>query len=115
MLRKNNTALFAMYAGDFELAREGSAGRFSKLNPGVRKSATWPSGCRSSPGQAAEAEETYGKLATLPGSAAWFAAAGLADLAMHEGRLADAASILEAAIKSESGRVAAGQAGRHAG
>ena len=38
----------------------------------------------------------------LPGSAKWLAANGLADLAMYEGRLADAAALLDAAIKDES-------------
>jgi tetratricopeptide (TPR) repeat protein len=52
-------------------------------------------------GRPADAGKTYGQLAALPGAAAWFAAGGLADLALYEGRLADAAGILEPAIKAE--------------
>ena len=101
VFRKNNAALYAMYAGEFELA-EKEAAAVLKLNPEFAKAYVATALSQLALDRAADAGKTYQALAALPGAAAWFAAGGLADLALYEGRLADAASILEAAIKAES-------------
>lgn len=100
VLRKNNTALFAMYAGDFELARKEAAGVL-ELNPEFAKAHLAIGLSLLASGNATGSEATYRTLATLPGSAGWFAASGLADVAMYQGRLADAATVLDAAIRNE--------------
>jgi serine/threonine protein kinase/tetratricopeptide (TPR) repeat protein len=98
--RKGNAALYGMYAGDFTFAeKEGAA--VLKLNPEYFKGYVAIGLSQLASGRPADAAKTYEKLATLPGAAAWFGAGGLADLAMYEGRLADAARILEPAIKAE--------------
>jgi len=98
--RKTNAALYGIYAGDFEFAeKEGAA--VLKLNPESFKAYVAIALSQLASGRPAEAAKSYETLATLPGAAAWFAAGGLADLALHEGRLSDAARILEAAISTE--------------
>jgi serine/threonine protein kinase/tetratricopeptide (TPR) repeat protein len=98
--RKTNAALYGIYAGDFEYAeKEGAA--VLKLNPESFKAYVAIGLSQLATGRPAEAAKSYEKLATLPGAAAWFAAGGLADLALYEGRLADASTILDAAIKAE--------------
>jgi serine/threonine protein kinase/tetratricopeptide (TPR) repeat protein len=99
--RKTNAALYGMYAGDFEFARkEGAA--VLKLNPESFKAYVAIGLSQLASGQPADAAKTYEQLAAMPGAAAWFAAGGLADLALYEGRLADAAGTLEPAIKTET-------------
>ena len=101
VFRKTAAALYGMYAGDFEFAeKEGAA--VLKLNPESTKAYVAIGLSQLALGRPADAGKTYERLAALPGAAAWFAAGGLADLALHEGRLADAASLLEAAIKREA-------------
>ena len=83
-----------MYAGDFELARK-EAAAVLEINPEFAKAHVAIGLSQLAADKPAEAEATYRKLGTLPGSASWFAAAGLADAAMYQGRLTDAAGILE--------------------
>jgi tetratricopeptide (TPR) repeat protein len=98
--RKTNAALYGVYAGDFEFAeKEGAA--VLKLNPESFKAYVAMALSQLATGRPAEAAKSYESLAALPGAAAWFAAGGLADLALYQGRLADAAAILEPAIKGE--------------
>jgi tetratricopeptide (TPR) repeat protein len=100
VFRKTAAALYGMYAGDFEFAeKEGAA--VLKLNPESVKAYVAIALSQLALGRPADAAKTYGQLAALPGAAAWFAAGGLADLALYEGRLSDAALILEPAIKAE--------------
>jgi tetratricopeptide (TPR) repeat protein len=97
---KNNAALYGMYAGDFEFAeKEGAA--VLELNPEYFKGYVAIGLSQLASGRPAEATKTYEKLGALPGAATWFAAGGIADLALYEGRLADAARVLEAAVKTE--------------
>jgi tetratricopeptide (TPR) repeat protein len=100
VLRKNNTALFAMYAGDFALAEKEAAGVL-QLNAEFAKAYVAIGLSQLASDKVDDAAQTYRKLDALPGSAKWFAASGLADLAMYEGRLADAAAVLEPAIPAE--------------
>lgn len=100
VLRKNNTALFAMYAGDFDLAMQEAAGVL-EINPEFAKAHVAIGLSLLASGKPAEAEAAFRKLAALQGSGPWFAAAGLADVAMFQGRLGDAAELLAPAIKAE--------------
>ncbi len=100
VLRKNNTALFAMYAGDFDLALSEAAGVL-EINPEFAKAHVAIGLSLLATGKPAEAEAAFQKLAALQGSGPWFAAAGLADVAMYQGRLSAAAALLAPAIKAE--------------
>jgi serine/threonine protein kinase/tetratricopeptide (TPR) repeat protein len=97
---KNNAALYGMYAGDFEFAAK-EAAAVLKLNPEFAKAYVAIGLSQLASDRPADAEKTYQRLAALPGAATWFAAGGLADLALYQGRLSDAAAILEPAIKAE--------------
>jgi len=98
--RKTNAALYGMYAGDFAFAeKEGTA--VLELNPESFKAYIAIGLSQLATGRPLEATKTYETLATQPGAASWFGAGGLADLALYEGRLADAALILESAITRE--------------
>jgi tetratricopeptide (TPR) repeat protein len=98
---KNNAALYALYAGDFVTAQK-EATSVLAINPEHPKGFLTTALSQLATEHAPDAIATYGKMRGLPGSAKWLAANGLADLAMYEGRLADAAALLEPAIKDES-------------
>jgi tetratricopeptide (TPR) repeat protein len=94
VLQRNNLALYAMYAGDFETAiRE--AQNLLQLNPSFAKGLCTLALAQFAQGQIAQATETYNQLRGLSAWGASQAAAGLADMALYGGRLADAAEILE--------------------
>jgi len=100
VFRRNNATLYAMYAGEFDLA-EKEASAVLKMNPEFAKAYVALGMSQLASKRPADAAKTYERLAALPGAAAWFAAGGLADLALYEGRLSDAARVLEEAIKGE--------------
>ncbi|MEW5981888.1 MAG: protein kinase [Acidobacteriota bacterium] len=100
VLRKNNTALFAMYAGDFELAEKEAAGVL-EINSGFAKAYVAIAMAQLATGRPAEADKTWRRLDPLPGSAKWFEALGRADLALYQGRIAEAAALLETALEAE--------------
>lgn len=109
VIRLNNLALFQMYAGDFAGA-ERQARTVLELNPEFPKAHVALALSQLAEGRIPEAEETYRALAALPGAAAFYAASGLADLRLYTGRLAEAASTLEEALKGP----AAGSASQRA-
>jgi eukaryotic-like serine/threonine-protein kinase len=91
MTYRGNLALFAAYAGEFESAeREVRAIQ----QPSARALQALPFSLLGQ-GRLAEAKESYEKLATTGAWGASFAAAGLGDLALYEGRFSDAAQIFE--------------------
>ena len=98
--RKNNAALFAMYAGDFATAEQQARGVL-EINPEFPKAHLAIALAQLATDRPAEAEATYGALGKLPGAAAWMSAAGLADLAVFRGRLKDADRLLTAARAAE--------------
>lgn len=98
VIRRNNVALYAMYAGDFDTAAR-EAEVVLKLQP-FPKAFVALALSRLAQGRVSEAAEAYARLkAVVPGSS--FATAGLADLAFFEGRLGDAAADLESAIAAD--------------
>ena len=96
VLRRNNVALFAMYSGDFETA-EKQANSVLALNKNFAKAYLAIALSQVGSGRPADAEATWLKLKDLA-TGHDFAVLGRADLAMYEGRLTDAASILEPEI-----------------
>jgi tetratricopeptide (TPR) repeat protein len=91
--QRNNLALYAMYAGDFE----GAAGEFRQvleMNPGFEVALVGLALAQLAQGKVEEAEATYGRLAALGPRGASAAAMGRADIAVYQGRLDDAAETL---------------------
>jgi tetratricopeptide (TPR) repeat protein len=97
VLRRSNVALYAMYAGQFETAIT-EATAVHQLNPTHLKAFVTQALSLVALGRPAEARTAYEALAATGGSGATFAAAGLADLAHYDGRLSDAAAILNESI-----------------
>lgn len=104
----NNVALYALYAGEFEnAAREARA--VLELNPSYLKGYVALALSELAQAQPQQAAETYRRLGSVSPLGASFAATGLADLALYEGRTGDAAAILEKAVETDvaSARLAA--------
>jgi tetratricopeptide (TPR) repeat protein len=96
VLRRNNVALFAMYAGDFDTAEKEAVGVLA-VNPDFAKAYFAMAMSQLATGRPVDAEATWQQLKTKP-TGFDLAAQGRADMAVYEGRLSDAASILEEAI-----------------
>ncbi len=99
--QRNNVALYAMYAGDFERA----VPEFRKvldMNPRFDVALVGLALAQLAQGRVDEAASTYGRLEALGPREASTAAMGRADLAVYEGRLRDASTLLaEAAARDE--------------
>jgi eukaryotic-like serine/threonine-protein kinase len=102
VLYLNNYGLFAMYAGDFDTAIHESE-RLLKLNPGFEKAYICLGISQLAQGDETAAAETYSKVAPLSAWGASDSAVGLADMALYQGRPADALSILEAPARADLG------------
>jgi len=100
VVRLNNLALFEMYASDFKSA-EREARSVLEKNPSREKAFIVLAIAQAAQGQPDQARATYTKLQSVSSNGPSMAADGLADLSLYQGRLADAATVLQAAIKSE--------------
>ncbi|MGB8915374.1 MAG: protein kinase [Candidatus Sulfotelmatobacter sp.] len=100
VLYLNNYGLFAMYAGDFDVAIRESE-RLLKLNPNFEKGYICLGVSQLARGDDAAAADTYKKVAPISAWGASAAAVGLADMALYQGRPADALSILEPAVDAD--------------
>ena len=87
---RTNLALYANYAGDFEVAEKEARA----LPPGEHAALALAM-AQLGQGQRREAITTYENLATVSPLGASFSAAGLADVAVVEGRFSDAVRVLE--------------------
>jgi serine/threonine protein kinase/tetratricopeptide (TPR) repeat protein len=96
----NNYGLFAMYAGDFDTAIRESE-RLIQLNPGFEKAYICLAISQLAKGDGAAAAETYKKVAPLSAWGASASAAGLADIALYQGRPDEALAILDPAVKAD--------------
>ena len=97
---RNNYLLFAMYAGDFATAEKG-ARDLIKEDPKF-SDAYFPLAISLlAKDDRAGARATYEQLAPIDESGASLAAMGLADIAMYEGRFADAQRILAEAVPAD--------------
>jgi tetratricopeptide (TPR) repeat protein len=98
--QRNNVGLFAMYAGDFQAAaREQRA--VLEINPRFPSAYAGLALAQLASGQAAAARATWQKLVELGSAGASMAAIGLADLALFEGKAAEARTLLEEAIEAD--------------
>jgi len=98
--QRNNYGLIAMYAGDFEIgAREQKT--VLSMNPQFVLAYVGLALSQLGAGQPAEALATWNKLAGIGPAGASAAAAGLADLALYQGRIGDARTILEGPIETD--------------
>ncbi len=98
--QRNNFGLIAMYAGDFETgAREQKT--VLQMNPQFVLAYVGLALSELGAGRPQEALATWNKLAGTGPAGASAAVAGLADLALTQGRLADARTILESAIEPD--------------
>jgi serine/threonine protein kinase/tetratricopeptide (TPR) repeat protein len=91
MTYRGNLALFADYAGDFATAEKEVR---SIKEPSARALQALPLSLLGQ-GRLQEATEAYQKLATMGAWGASFGAAGLGDLALYQGRFADAVKIFD--------------------
>ena len=98
VLRRNNVALFALYAGDFETAEKEAKDVLASLNKAYVKAYFVEAMAQLGTGRAPEADVTWQQLQSVSGIGRDLAAHGRADLAMYEGRLTDASRILEQAV-----------------
>jgi len=101
VVNRVNAGLYAMYAGDFDSAiRDERA--VLEVNPSLGTTYVGLALSQLALRRVAEATGTYQKLAGLDPLSASVAAVGLADLALSEGRGADAITILEKGIQDDS-------------
>jgi tetratricopeptide (TPR) repeat protein/predicted Ser/Thr protein kinase len=100
VLYRGNLALYAMYGGQFDLAiRE--AGEVLKRNPSDSDALVAKALSQFAQGNAADAAQTYQQLASSGSDGASIASMGLADIALYEGRNADALAILDKGIAAD--------------
>src|SRR5215472_1387288 len=98
---RNNVGLYAMYAGDFDAAiREQK--RALELNPNLVLGYVGTAVPQLALGHPEDAIATYGQLEKLGPDGVSAAAAGLADVALYQGRLDGAIKILEDGINKDT-------------
>ncbi len=104
-IARMNLALFTSYAGDFPAA-EREARTVLQANPSYEKAYIGLANAQVGQGQLAEAIKTYRQLEKVSSLGQSMAAPGLADIALYEGRLGDAAQLLQqgAATDLQDGR-----------
>ena len=99
-LYRSNYALYAMYAGDFPLASKEAQKlvdeRLASYDTYLPLAMT-----AVASGKLDIARDAYARMATTDDTGRSLAAAGLADLALSEGRAAEAAALLQAGIKAD--------------
>jgi eukaryotic-like serine/threonine-protein kinase len=98
VLRRNNVALFALYAGDFNTAEKEAKQVLGTLNKAYVKAYFVEAMAQLGTARPAEADATWQQLQTVSGIGRDLATHGRADLALYEGRLTDASKILEEAL-----------------
>jgi tetratricopeptide (TPR) repeat protein len=98
--QRNNVGLFAMYAGNFEAAIQEQRAVL-EANPGFVNGAIGLALAQAASGRRDDALATWRKLQSGGPKEASAAAEGLADLAVAEGRLAEARALLEPGIDAD--------------
>jgi predicted Zn-dependent protease len=93
-LLRSNYAMYAMYSGDFPLAQK-EASAVIQVNPKYLKAYNTLALSQLARNETAKAAQAYEQLQGLGARGASFAAMGLADLALYEGRANDAADLLD--------------------
>jgi serine/threonine protein kinase/tetratricopeptide (TPR) repeat protein len=100
ILQRINFSMYALYAGDFDTAAKEAQAILSE-NPKFEQALRTLALAELGRGHDEEARQNYMQLQGVSSNGASIAATGLADLALYEGRLSDAASILEKAITGD--------------
>jgi eukaryotic-like serine/threonine-protein kinase len=101
VMQRSNLSLYALYAGDFQTAT-------IHANQVLQENPTFETGLRTlalanlADGHIEEAKRDYSKLESMSSRGASMAITGLADVALYEGRLSDAAGLLNKAIASDT-------------
>ncbi|HXJ88391.1 MAG TPA: protein kinase [Candidatus Binatia bacterium] len=98
---RNNVGLYAMYAGDFDAAILEQK-RALELNPNLVLGYVGTAVPQLALGRPADAITTYQQLQKLSPDGISAAAAGLADVALYQGRVADAIKILEEGVNKDT-------------
>jgi serine/threonine protein kinase/tetratricopeptide (TPR) repeat protein len=94
---RGNLAVYAAYAGDFQTA-EREAGTLQEPTDLATLALAF---ARLGQGQLPEAAATYKKLATIGARGASWAASGMGDLALYQGRFSDAVRLFEQGAASD--------------
>jgi tetratricopeptide (TPR) repeat protein len=102
-MAQGNLALIAMYASDFETGRS-QAEKVIADHPGYETAYVGLGLSHLALGDTASAIETYDRLADVSDWGASLSASGRADIAIYEGRLDEATSILEEAEATDRER-----------
>jgi eukaryotic-like serine/threonine-protein kinase len=100
-IQRNNVGLYAMYAGDFEAAIQ-EQHRVLEMNPSLVLGYVGTAIPQLALGHTDDAIATYHQLEKLGPDGISAASAGLADVALYQGRIADAIKILEQGIKDDN-------------
>jgi tetratricopeptide (TPR) repeat protein/predicted Ser/Thr protein kinase len=110
---RNNYALYAMYAGDFSTAAA-EATRVIEQDAMFHKAYLPLAMAALVKGDTAAARAAYGRMAKAGPRGQSLASAGLADLAMYEGRFTDAeAALMEGLAVDETARSTSGLASKY--
>ena len=105
---RGNLAVYAAYAGDFETSQKEAAEIQEPYDLATLALAFTQLG----QGQLPAAAETYQKLATVSARGASWSAAGLADLALYQGRFSEAARLFEQGAAADLTAMNVDRAGR---
>lgn len=100
VLYRGNLALYAMYGGQFDEAIA-EAQEVLKRNPAYQLALVALALSQFAQGNTAGAKATYARLNAADGDGASVASIGLADIALYEGRNAEAVRILEAGVAAD--------------
>ena len=100
VLEQDNYSMYALYAGDFDTAAK-EAQAILQENPKFDHALRTAALAELGLGHTAESQADYEKLRDVSPYGASIAATGLADLALYQGKLADAANLLEKAIAND--------------
>ncbi|HEY1534145.1 MAG TPA: tetratricopeptide repeat protein, partial [Polyangiaceae bacterium] len=103
LLQKNNLALYAAYAGQYATAAK-CAGEVIAENPQYVDAYGALAMAQMGQNQLTDAAQTYDKVKSITPRGASIAAIGLADLALYEGRNADANALLNDGITGDESR-----------
>lgn len=95
-----NVVLFALYAGDFETTLS-EAAKVLSMSPGLVKTHFAKATAELAQNHSDRAIATYGEIKSANPAGASMAAAGLADIALYEGRMLQAVTLLQDGITAD--------------
>jgi eukaryotic-like serine/threonine-protein kinase len=98
VLQRSNFAMYALYSGDFDAAAKESQAMLAE-NPKFDQALRTQALAELGRGHNEEARQAYEKVKDVSTYGASISRIGLADLALYEGRITDAAGILEKAAR----------------